>query len=152
NQRKPKYMELYSSSPPPIAPRRFMAKIPDTCPLPDNNVENTIPENRSGQVSTTAVSSRPVEGEANPPARETYHPIARPAPKNTNGASERLMRNRETAQLPRNAMIRMPAITIPITCQVLPNVRPISVMPLVSISMNPTPRKKNGVWLSWTLS
>ena len=52
-----------------------------------------------------------------------------------------------TRQLPRNAMIRMPANTMPMTCQVLPNVSPISVMPLVSISMKPTPRKKNDRWL-----
>ena len=36
-----------------------------------------------------------------------------------------------------NAMIRMPAKTMPITCQVLPKVSPISVMPLVSTSMKP---------------
>ena len=44
-------------------------------------------------------------------------------------------------------MARMPAIEIPITCQVLPNVRPSSVMALVSTSMNPAPRKKNTAWL-----
>ena len=44
-------------------------------------------------------------------------------------------------------MIKMPAKTMPITCQVLPNVSPISVMPLVSTSMKPAPRKKNDRWL-----
>ena len=46
-----------------------------------------------------------------------------------------------------NAMIRMPAKTMPMTCQVLPKVSPISVMPLVSTSMKPEPRKKNDRWL-----
>ena len=35
-------------------------------------------------------------------------------------------------------------MTMPMTCQVLPNASPISVMPFVSTSMKPAPRKKNG--------
>src|SRR5262249_54316562 len=45
-------------------------------------------------------------------------------------------------------MIRIPAITIPMTCHVFPNVRPNSVIPLVSTSMKPAPRKKNDRWLN----
>jgi hypothetical protein len=42
-------------------------------------------------------------------------------------------------------MTRMPMMAIPMACQVLPNNRPSSVIALVSTSMNPAPRKKNGI-------
>jgi hypothetical protein len=38
------------------------------------------------------------------------------------------------------------------TCHVFPKVKPISVIPLVSININPAPRKKNEMWLNLGLS
>src|SRR5271157_1420792 len=141
-------MELYSSNPPQTAPNRFMAIIPETCPSEDKRVEKTMPEKSSGQVSTMAVSRRPMGVEPRPPDLATSQPIARAAHNNRYGKRGRLIFSHATAQFPRNAMVRIPAITMPMTCQVFPKVSPISVIPLVSISMNPAPRKKNDKWLN----
>ena len=131
-----------------MAPNRFMAIAPEICPLEDKSVEKTMPEKRSGHVSTMAVSKRPAGVELNPPDLATNQPIARAAHKHRYGKRGRLIFSHVTAQFPKNAMVRIPAITMPITCQVFPKVRPISVIPLVSININPTPRKKNDKWLN----
>jgi hypothetical protein len=48
-------------------------------------------------------------------------------------------------KLDKKAIIRIPVITILMTIQVLPKVKPSSVMLLVSISIKPAPRKKHGM-------
>ena len=61
---KPRYIELYSNKPPTMAPIRFIAMIPEMWRSAESRVENTIPENSSGTLSSAAVSSRPTGVEA----------------------------------------------------------------------------------------
>src|SRR5437870_534533 len=99
-----------------MAPNRFAAIIPETCPFVESKVENTIPENKSGQVRIMAVSRRPMGVDENPPDLETHQPIASVAHKNTYGTRGLLILSQSTMEFPRKAMIRMPAITTPMTC------------------------------------
>ena len=108
---------------------------------------NRIPEKKMGRLSSATAAVRPGAVGANPPARETQKPRARLASSRTKGTATPRGWKRRTATVARKAMARMPAIEIPITCQVFPKVRPSSVMALVSTSMKPAPRKKKTAWL-----
>ena len=116
--------------------------IPESSPLAETRVENTMPEKNSGQVSTTAVSKRPRGVEAKPPALAMAKPAARLAHKNRYGIQGRFISSHRTAQFARNAITKILAITTPITSQVFPKVKPNSVIPFVSTNIKPTPRKK----------
>ncbi len=114
---------------------------------PSRKRANRIPEKKMGRLKSATAASLPIGVGANPPPRETYQPRPRLARRSTKGSTTARGRHRLTVTVARKAMARMPPIEIPITCQVLPNVRPSSVMALVSTSMNPAPRKKNTAWL-----
>jgi hypothetical protein len=130
-----------------MAPSRFTAIAPPMETPVSRKRANRIPEKKMGRLSSATAASLPVMVGANPPARETYQPSPRLASSSRKGRTTPRRRHRLTAIVARKAMARMPAIEIPITCQVLPNVRPSSVMALVSTSMNPAPRKKKTAWL-----
>src|SRR5271170_5711492 len=137
-------MELYSSNPPHMAPKRFADIAPDISPLPVKRVENTMPEKNRGQVSKPSVANRPVQVEGSPPLRATHQPTISDATSNAYGTTGLLISKRCTIRLARYAITRIPAMTNPITCHELPNVSPSSVMLLVSTSMKPAPSRKKG--------
>ena len=76
-KRKPKYMELYSRMPPHIAPSRFMHMTLEILDCAESNVENTTPENKSGQVKIIAVPNLPRAVEGKPPLFEIHQPAAK---------------------------------------------------------------------------
>src|SRR5258708_36947139 len=137
-------MELYSRMPPHIPPKRFRNITLEIRDCAERSVEKTMPEKKSGQVRTTAVPSFPPVVEGKPPAWAIHQPTARLANRKRYARKGLVKPNLRTSPLPRKAMTRMLEIAIPITCQVFPNASPISVIALVSTSIKPAPRKKNG--------
>ena len=65
-----------------MAPKRFIAIIPERCPRRESNVEKTMPEKSSGKVSTIVVSRRPMGVDEKPPDLATYQPRASAANRN----------------------------------------------------------------------
>lgn len=76
-------MELYSSSPPHIAPNKFAAIMLDISPFDFSKVENTMPEKNTGEVRTMAVPKRPAQVEGNPPAFDIHQPADKVANNST---------------------------------------------------------------------
>ena len=73
----PKYIELYSSKPPHIAPSKLTAIMPAIRPRDPSKVENTMPEKKTGLVNTTVASRRPRGVEGKPPLPAMSHPTPR---------------------------------------------------------------------------
>src|SRR5262245_48818889 len=134
--------------PPTRAPIRFNDITLETSRDEASSVEKTIPEKNNGHVSTTIAVILPVNVDENPPPIEIHNPMARLASRNTNGITGLLSANPLTTALDRKAIKSIQLITSPMHCQVFPTTRPNSVIPLVSTSMKPAPRKKNPEWLN----
>src|SRR6267143_2361567 len=71
---KPKYMELYSRTPPTSAPIRFIDIALEILRSTERRVEKTIPEKNRGQVRMNTVPILPATVEGKPPARATHQP------------------------------------------------------------------------------
>ena len=104
-----------------------------------------MPEKNIGDVSTTTVASlaQRRRAEAAAPRHQRARRRGSPAAAGTAPAAAGSSIAR-TTRLARKAIARIPPMTMPMTCQVLPKARPSSVMPLVSTSMKPAPRRKYG--------
>src|SRR5215472_11324604 len=113
-------MELYSRTPPNIAPRRLTAITLDTCDSRESRQEKIKPEKNIGHVSSSAVPMRPAAVEGSPPALATHHPPSNAARTNRCGKVAPFKCSPATSRLERNAIASTPEMATAMTCQVFP--------------------------------
>ncbi len=144
--RNPKYIELYSRNPPSIAPSKFEESATATEVDLFSSVEKANPEKNKGSVSTPVMIIRFNHGVTILRSMKVRpNPVInaiKSIPYVVKGGGFPFFM---TSRLAKNAIMRIEAITMLVTIHVLPYTRASSVIPLVSTSIKPAPKKKQGI-------
>src|SRR3989338_4190249 len=139
-------MELYSRNPPNMAPSKLEKKATPTSEALRSSAEKTNPEKKIGRVRMIGISTLLRDGDTVfQSKKDAFNPIKIAKQSNPYMSFDAPPRPRIVRRFAKNAMIKISAMTMLITIQVLPYKRANSVMALVSISMNPLPSKKHGI-------